>query len=98
MKKQYFLFFLLIALSFNTNAQDKVVLKQTFIKVKPGNNYAEDLKTKFSKKYYESLNLKDQHRVLELLYEPNGYTIIGFTKKAFENLTNKRLKENFIKI
>ena len=47
MKKQYFLFFLLIALSFNTNAQDKVVLKQTFIKVKPGNNYAEDLKTKF---------------------------------------------------
>ena len=40
MKKQYFLFFLLIALSFNTNAQDKIVLKQTFIKVKPGNNYA----------------------------------------------------------
>ena len=64
----------------------------------PQTNISRILKTKFSKKYYESLNLKDQHRVLELLYEPNGYTIIGFTKKAFENLTNKRLKENFIKI
>jgi len=64
----------------------------------PQTNISSILKTKFSKKYYESLNLKDQHRVLELLYEPNGYTIIGFTKKAFENLTNKRLKENFIKI
>jgi len=64
----------------------------------PQTNISRILKTKFSKKYYESLNLKEQHRVLELLYEPNGYTIIGFTKKAFENLTNKRLKENFIKI
>jgi hypothetical protein len=56
MKKQYFLFFLLIALSFNTNAQDKIVLKQTFIKVKPGNNYAEDLKTKFSKMAQERID------------------------------------------
>ena len=39
------MFFALIALTLN--AQDKVVLKQTFIKVKPGNNYAQDLKTKF---------------------------------------------------
>jgi hypothetical protein len=46
MKKLYLLlFFALIAIK--SNAQDKVVLKQTFIKVKPGNNYAEDLKTKF---------------------------------------------------
>ncbi len=46
MKKIYLLLFI-FALSINANAQDKVVLKQTFIKVKPGNNYAEDLKTKF---------------------------------------------------
>ena len=46
MKKFYLLsFFALIAIT--SNAQDKVVLRQTFIKVKPGNNYAEDLKTKF---------------------------------------------------
>jgi len=46
MKKIYFLL-LVMAFSFSATAQDKVVLKQTFIKVKPGNNYAEDLKTKF---------------------------------------------------
>jgi hypothetical protein len=46
MKKLYLLlFFALIAIT--SSAQDKVVLKQTFIKVKPGNNYAQDLKTKF---------------------------------------------------
>ena len=55
-------------------------------------------KSKFSEKYYKSLNVEDKYRILELLYEPNGYTIIGFTKKAFENLTNQRLKENFIKL
>lgn len=64
----------------------------------PQTNISNIIKTKFSKKYYQSLNLKDQYRILELLYEPNGYTIIGFTKKAFENLTNQRLKENFIKL
>jgi len=64
----------------------------------PQTNISNILKTEFSKKYYKSLNLKNQYRILELLYEPNGYTIIGFTKKAFENLTNKRLKENFIKL
>jgi len=48
MKKLYLLlFFALIAITLN--AQDKVVLKQTFIKVKPGNNYAQDLKTKLVK-------------------------------------------------
>ena len=31
------------------NAQEPVVLRQTFIKVEEGNNYAEDLKEKFSK-------------------------------------------------
>ena len=31
------------------NAQEQVVLRQTFIKVEEGNNYAEDLKEKFSK-------------------------------------------------
>jgi len=64
----------------------------------PQTNIAKILKSKFSEKYYKSLNVEDKYRILELLYEPNGYTIIGFTKKAFENLTNQRLKENFIKL
>ena len=55
MKKIYFLL-LVLAFTFNATAQDKVVLKQTFIKVKPGNNYAEDLKTKFSKIAQERIN------------------------------------------
>ena len=46
MKKFYLLLFVAL-IAITSNAQDKVVLRQTFIKVKPGNNYAEDLKTKF---------------------------------------------------
>jgi len=47
--KKINLFLLLLAFSLNINAQDNVILKTTFIKVKPGNNYSEDLRTKFSK-------------------------------------------------
>ena len=47
--KKIYLFFLAAVISIAVNAQDQVVLRQTFIKVKPGNNYAEDLKTKFGK-------------------------------------------------
>ena len=47
MKKILILFFI-TSLSISSFAQDKIVLKQTFIKVKPGNNYAEDLKTRFN--------------------------------------------------
>lgn len=64
----------------------------------PKTNISNFLKSKFSKKFYESLDIKDQYRVLELLYEPNGYTIICFTKQAYEKLSNVRLKENFIKL
>ena len=44
-----FLLSLILFFSISLSGQDKVVLRQTFIKVKPGNNYAEDLKTKFGK-------------------------------------------------
>ena len=47
--KKYFLLIFILFFSISLNGQDKVVLRQTFIKVKPGNNYAEDLKTKFGK-------------------------------------------------
>ena len=45
MKKLFLVLFFVVEIT--SNAHDKVVLRQTFIKVKPGNNYAEDLKTKF---------------------------------------------------
>ena len=47
--KKYILLIFILFFSISLNGQDKVVLRQTFIKVKPGNNYAEDLKTKFGK-------------------------------------------------
>ena len=47
--KKYFLLTLILFFSISLSGQDKVVLRQTFIKVKTGNNYAEDLKTKFGK-------------------------------------------------
>lgn len=64
----------------------------------PQTNVVQIFKSKLSQTLYESLSLYEKYRVLDLLYEPNGYTIIGFTKNAFESLTNERLQRNFIKI
>ena len=38
------------------------------------------------------MTLKEKFRIIDLIYEPNGYTIIGFTKSAYEKLTNDRAK------
>ncbi len=64
----------------------------------PQTNLSQILNSNLSLCHYESLNLKEKYRVLDLIYEPNGYTIIGFTKQAYEKLTNERIKRNFIKI
>ena len=64
----------------------------------PQTNISKFLNTDFSLSYYQSLSLKEKYRVLDLLYEPNGYTIIGFTKKAYEKLSNERVKRNIIKL
>jgi SAM-dependent methyltransferase len=64
----------------------------------PQTNISEKLKTKRSLSCYKLLNLKDKLRVMDLVYEPNGYTIIGLTKTAYDKLSNKRIKRNFIKI
>jgi len=55
-------------------------------------------KSKIAMDSYKKLNIKEKCKLLELLYEPNGYTVVGFTKSAFENLKDgSRLKENFIR-
>jgi SAM-dependent methyltransferase len=64
----------------------------------PQTNISKKLKSKRSLSCYKLLNLKDKLRIIDLIYEPNGYTIIGFTKSAFENLLNDRLKRNFVKL
>jgi len=64
----------------------------------PKTNVAKILKSQLSLSCYESLSLKEKFRIIDLIYEPNGYTIIGFTKDGYEKLSNARLKRNFIKI
>lgn len=64
----------------------------------PQTNVSQIFKNDFSLSKYESLNIQDRYRILDLLYEPNGYTIIGFTKNAYEKISNERIKRNFIKI
>lgn len=64
----------------------------------PQTNIRKFFSSSFTTAFYKTLTLKDKCRIIDLLYEPNGYTIIGFTKKAFEKLSNERLKKNFIKI
>jgi len=64
----------------------------------PQTNISKTLKSDLSLSCYESLNLKEKFRIIDLIYEPNGYTIIGFTKTAYDKLSNDRIKRNFIKI
>ena len=64
----------------------------------PQTNITQILKSDLSLSRYELLNLNEKHHILDLLYEPNGYTVIGFTKNAYEKLSNDRIKRNFIKI
>ncbi len=64
----------------------------------PQTNISKFLKSDFSLAYYKSLSLKDKCRVLDIIYEPNGYTIIGFTRQSYEKISNERLKKNFVKI
>jgi SAM-dependent methyltransferase len=64
----------------------------------PQTNISNFFKNDPSLSKYELLNIHDKYRVLDLLYEPNGYTIIGFTKNAYDNLLNDRIKRNIIHI
>jgi len=64
----------------------------------PQTNIIKKLNSKSALEKYGLKNVREKYRILELLYEPNGYTIIGFTKEGYEKLTNERIKRNFIKI
>ena len=64
----------------------------------PQTNISKKLNSKSALEKYELKSIREKYRILELLYEPNGYTIIGFTKEGYEKLTNQRIKRNVIKI
>lgn len=72
----------------SVTTQKKLTMPQTTV--------TQVLKSNLSLSRYESLSLNEKYRVLDLLYEPNGYTIIGFTKNAYDKLSNDRIKRNFI--
>jgi hypothetical protein len=66
----------------------------------PQTNISKKLNSKSALEKYELKSIREKYRVLELLYEPNGYTIIGFTKEGYEKLIKEeflfpRLKEIF---
>ena len=79
-----------LLLDIATETTQKLLIPQT--------NIAKKLNSKLALEKYESKNVKEKYRILELLYEPNGYTIVGFTRKGYEKITNDRIKRNFIKI
>ncbi len=64
----------------------------------PQTNISKKLNSELALKKYESKSIKEKYRILELFYEPNGYTIVGFTKDGYDKLSNDRIKRNFVKI
>ena len=73
-----------------TESSKKLLIPQT--------NIFKKLNSELALKKYKSKSIKEKYRILELLYEPNGYTIVGFTKEGYEKLSNDRIKRNFVKI
>jgi hypothetical protein len=72
----------------SVNSNKKLTIPQT--------NIVKILKSDFLLSQYESLNMKEKYRIIDLLYEPNGYTVMGLTEKSYEKLINDRIKRNFI--
>ncbi len=57
------------------------------------------LKTDLLREAYAQLDIRERYRLFDLLYQPNGYTIIGFTDKALKNLpAEHRLARNVIAV
>ena len=79
-------------LIFDTSDNDKKKLSIT------QTNINQILKSKFSLERYNKLKIGKKYRIIDLLYEPNGYTIIGLTKKAYQKLPEGRIKRNFVTI
>ena len=57
----------------------------------------EFMKTNLLRDAYARLDIRERYRLLDLLYQPNGYTVIGFTRPALERLpADHRLVRNAI--
>lgn len=63
----------------------------------PYTDLSKILRSSLVKKSYNNLNTKERSELIELFYQPNGYTVVGLTKKAYESLsTDNRIRSNFI--
>jgi SAM-dependent methyltransferase len=77
---------------FSTELNSKEKLKTSYSDV------TKFLSSKFTQKFYNSLNIREKCKIVELFYEPNGYTLVGLTKQMYESLDpNSRIRKNFIK-
>ncbi len=62
-------------------------------------NVAQFLKTDLLRDAYAKLDVRERYRLFDLLYQPNGYTVIGFTDRAVEHLpADHRLVRNAIAV
>jgi len=79
-------------LLFSTDFNSKQKLKTSY------SDITKFLSSKFTQKFYSSLSVKEKCKIVELFYEPNGYTIVGLTKQMYDSLDPKsRIRKNFIK-
>jgi len=80
-----------IGLLFDTQIDPKIRIPASLANI---NNIT---KSTYILEAYQKLDLKDRCRILELFYEPNGYTIVGLTKQMYESLdVESRIKNNLI--
>ena len=60
---------------------------------------ANRLKSDLAKERYGRLSLRDRYRLIDLLYDPNGYTVIMLTEGAREKLSrSERIRANVVEI
>jgi len=79
-------------LLFSTELNSKEKLKTSY------SDITKFLSSKFTQKFYDSLNIREKCKIIELFFEPNGYTIVGLTKKMYDSLEPKsRIRKNFIR-
>jgi hypothetical protein len=99
MKKIILLF--LFTFTLTLSAQDKVVLRQTFIKVKEGTNYAEDLNTKFAKMAQKRIDAGYQlgWHLWEVVGNPQAdFTHIIVEPMTISQMEKERSREGWLKM
>jgi SAM-dependent methyltransferase len=62
-------------------------------------NAAQFLKTDLLREAYARLDTRERCRLLDLFYQPNGYTVMGFTERALAHLpADHRVLRNAIRV